>query len=96
MPAHAGEFTSAEFVKWERAAQQNYFRIAIGMAAAISRANDGTHGACIEDWYLKNREKAESRLLGVMNKYPAYHPRGVILAVLEKACGSFTYKVGRP
>lgn len=61
------------------------------MAGLIAGQNDEKQGACIDDWYFRNESEAHDYIIGVMKTYPSYHPRGVILAVLEKRCGELRY-----
>ncbi len=84
-------FTGEQFLKWERKAQDYYFRTAIGMAGLIARQNIKQQGRCIDNWYFKNSEKAGDEILQIIKKFREYHPRGVILAVLEKKCGTLIY-----
>ena len=60
------------------------------MASLVAAQSDKTHAKCLDDWYAA--EKAASDfVLATMMKFPEYHPRGVILAVMQKRCGSFNY-----
>lgn len=86
------KFTSAEFLKWKLASQKNYFWISIGMAGLIAGQNDREQARCIERWFADNERDATDHLLETMQRFPNYHPRGVILAVLKKQCGSFEYR----
>jgi hypothetical protein len=91
-PAQAEDFTSAEFLKWKLASQKNYFWISIGMAGLIAGQNDKKQARCIERWFAENERDAMGHILEAMRRFPEYHPRGVILAVLKKQCGSFEYR----
>lgn len=91
-PAEAETFKSADFLKWSRENQEFYIRTSVGMAGLIAVQNDKQHSQCIEDWYFSNEESANRSILVAMTRFPNYHPRGVILAKLQKVCGSFTYK----
>lgn len=62
------------------------------MAGLVVSANDAVKAKCIERWYFKDVAKAEIRLRGAMKRFPNYHPRGVIAAVIEKECGSFKFR----
>ena len=93
-PAQAETFTSAEFLKWKLSSQKSYFRTSIGMAGLIAAQNDKAHAKCIENWYLDRERDATDFILETMKRFPSYHPRGVLLAVLEKQCGTFQYKKG--
>ena len=84
-------FKSSEFLTWDRDAQEFYIRTSVGMAGLIAGRNDKTHGQCLSDWYFTEEAVANEQILDVMRQYPEYHPRGVIVAVMEKQCGSIIY-----
>lgn len=87
----AKEFTSADFLKWEPESQSFYFRTSIGMAGLIAGLNNDQQAKCIDDWYFADMKNAEKVMIGVMRDNSSYHPRGVILGVLQKKCGAFRY-----
>ncbi len=89
--AQDGTFKSADFLKWKRASQEFYIRTSIGMAGLIAARNDKAHGNCLEDWYFSDEKAANDQIISVMRAYPDYHPRGVIVAVMEKRCGPIVY-----
>ncbi|GJL94271.1 MAG: hypothetical protein DHS20C05_06760 [Hyphococcus sp.] len=84
-------FKSETFLTWDRDAQEFYIRTSVGMAGLIAARNDKAHGKCLEDWYFTDESAANSSIIAVMKDYPEYHPRGVIVAVMEKRCGSIIY-----
>lgn len=85
--ARADEFTSAEFLKWPRENQSAYFSVSIGMAGFIVSMRDKPKARCLEDWYFKDTTRAEDAILSTMRRFPEFHPRGVLVAVLQKQCG---------
>ena len=91
-PVKAETFTSADFLGWKHESQTYYFRVAIGMAGLIARRNDETQGDCIDNWYFNAESEAHRQIIRVMQDNPSYHPRGVILAILEKRCGKLAYR----
>lgn len=92
LPVHAEKFESSSFLEWPRDSQEFYFRTSIGMAGLIAGRNDEAQGNCLSNWYFLDQKKATDHILDVMRMYPDHHPRGVILAVLEKRCGKLIYK----
>ena len=62
------------------------------MAGLIAGRNDDSQGKCLEDWYFSDETVSNNQVLDVMRQYPDYHPRGVILAVMEKRCGKLVYR----
>ncbi|MEW5424769.1 hypothetical protein, partial [Amorphus sp. 3PC139-8] len=92
MPAYAEEgFTSADFLKQPEESRSSYIRVSLMMANMIAIENDQEQADCIEGWYDSDRSGTERFIYGVMEKYPSYHPIGIIMAVIEKQCGSFKY-----
>ncbi len=91
-PSYAQDtFKSSKFLTWPEDSRSFYIRTSVGMAGLISRYNDEAHGICLEKWYVSNEKESEEVIYETMRKFPDYHPRGVIVAVLEKQCGPFTY-----
>ena len=84
-------FKAKEFLTWDKNTQEFYIHTAIGMAGFISLRNDESHGKCLENWYAQDQQTSIDFILQNMQKFPDFHPRGVIIAVLEKQCGSFLY-----
>lgn len=84
----AQEFKSAEFLEWPRKSQTFYFQTAIGMAGFIVSMRDKPTARCLENWYFSDTDAAEETILETMRRFPEYHPRGVIVAVLQKQCGA--------
>lgn len=90
--SEAQTFKSAEFLGWSRENQSFYFRTSIGMAGLIVRQTDEKQADCIDSWYFRNEAMAHDQIVTTMRRFPTYHPLGVILAFLEKRCGSLTYQ----
>ena len=76
---------------WSRESQDYYIRTSVGMASLVSAQNDKAHAKCLDDWYYRDETTGNDDVLAVMRRFPEYHPRGVILAVMEKRCGSFDF-----
>ncbi len=83
-------FKSAEFLKWDRESQDYYIRTSVGMASLVSAQSDKTHAKCLDDWYTAEKT-ANDLVLTAMERFPEFHPRGVILAVMQKQCGTFDF-----
>ena len=88
----AESFKGSEFLTWETESQYSYVETAIGIAGLIATLNDKEQAACIETWYYKNKTSSTEFVLDTMRNHPSYHPRGVVMSVLQKKCGSFAYK----
>ena len=88
----ANGFTGADFATWEMRAQDSFIQTSITMAGVVATQTKPEVARCLDDWYrpdteLKDRRNDEVRTIIMGN--PTYHPSGVIMAVLVKACGSF-------
>lgn len=87
----AETFKSADFLTWKRKSQDIYIHTSVSMAGLIAVKNDKTHQKCLEDWYFGDEAEANNFVRETMVKFPEYHPHGIIMAILEKKCGSFDY-----
>ena len=85
-------FKSSEFLTWDREATEFYIRTSVGMASLIVGQTDKSQGKCVDDWYYKDQTVSNAYIFDAMKRFPDYHPRGVILAAMEKKCGKFAYK----
>lgn len=91
--AEAGEsFKASKFLTWERESQNFYIGTSVGMALLIAAQNDKAQASCLENWYYSDQVTKNNFILKTMERVPDYHPRGVILAVLEKQCKPLVYK----
>lgn len=84
-------FTAADFLKWPQDSRRSYVQNALMMANMIAVENNRGQADCISNWYFSDRPRKDAFIDSVMQKYPTHHPMGVILAVIEKQCGSFKY-----
>lgn len=84
-------FTSAAFLTWKLSEQRYYFRTSIGMASLIAKQNDEDHARCLEEWYFEREQDAADYILDLMQDNQEYHPRAIIVGVLQKVCGPFRY-----
>jgi len=93
IPVYAQEeFKSSQFLEWPEESRSSYIRTAIGMAALIAVSNDQNQADCIGDWYFSDRVESENTIYKAMENFGEYHPLGIVVAILEKQCGSFSYK----
>lgn len=87
----AESFTGSDFVRLKRENQLGYIETAIGIAGLIAAENDKRQADCIDNWYYPDKSGKSDIIIEVMKENSEYHPRGIILAVLQKQCGSFKY-----
>ena len=84
--------TTAEFLKWDRKAQESFFDVSLTMVGFVSAQTKPRMAECINNWYFKTKSlqsKRNENFLREMPKYKSYHPTAVLLGFIEKACGKF-------
>ena len=57
------------------------------IAAQIENGKE--QARCMSDWYYPNEAEKNAFIKDVMSKNSEFHPRAIILGVLEKQCGEF-------
>jgi len=85
------KFRSAEFLKWSDAERKSYIATSVLMAVVIAGDNNPEQNKCIKRWLADNDGAGFPTVKAAMARFPEHHPTGVVVAVLEKACGSFKY-----
>ena len=88
-PAKAQGFSGTDLLAWSPENQGFYFETSVTMAGVIVAQKNRELARCLDDWNQRQHEKKYKKILEAIRTYPTYHPQGVILAVLRKACGSF-------
>jgi hypothetical protein len=92
-PAKAEDniFTSAEFLKWEEKSQDFFIEASVGMAGFLAAQIDKEkqQAKCIGDWYYLAENKKNEYIRSIMRKNSEFHPRAIIVGILEKECGEF-------
>lgn len=91
----AEEFTAADVLAWKKETQDWYFETSIAMAASIATRNPTGHAECINDWYYaptSGREEAHRFIRETLAKFSGHSPETVLIAVIEKACGSLNFQ----
>lgn len=90
----ASEFTAADVLGWSKKSQDWYFQTSITMASFIATQNPGDHAKCIEDWYFEGGQvdhRRNDQIRSDLQRFPDYHPTAIILARIEKVCGSLVF-----
>ena len=90
--AFADRFTGADFLKWERASQNSLITYSITMTGIVATQGRQDIATCIDDWYPLDpdiKRRRQELIRKTIRENPSYHPQGVILAILQKQCGSF-------
>ena len=96
--AKADGFTSAELLAQGEAAQKSFIEVSLTMAAAIAAQSSPEIARCLNDWYFADKGRRPKRIASIrsaMETHSEFHPSGVVLAVVQKACGKFSDKEGR-
>jgi len=90
--AFAGDgFKASEFLTYPAQSQKSYITSSAMMAGLIASQNNRAQAVCIDDWVAQQSGQGYGAVVEAMRKLPDYHPSAVIVAVLDKACGSFKY-----
>lgn len=89
--ARAQSFTSADFLEFSAAGRDSYITTSASMAGVIATRNTDGQARCVDNWVAEHRANGYSAVTETMRAHPGYHPQAIILAVLQKACGSFSY-----
>lgn len=92
--ARAEGFTGTQFLEWPIESQNSYFQSSATMSVFIASRNDPEQATCLNDWYYDDNAVNPDRndeFRAAIRENPTYHPSGVVLAVMQKACGSFEY-----
>lgn len=82
--------TTADFLKWERKAQESYFNNSITMIGVIAGRNKPDIAKCLDEWYFKtnvSQRERNTEFLETMKQYADYHPSAVVLGLVEQSCG---------
>ena len=90
----AEEFTGVNLLSWSEENQNFYFQTSVGMAALVSTQSDKKRSQCISEWYFDantGNKSGNEVIRSAIREFADYHPQGVIIAVLQKACGSMEF-----
>lgn len=85
-------FKSGKFLTYPADSQKSYISSSVLMAGLIAGQNSDAQSRCIGDWSEQNNPAGYLPVVDAMKRFPDHHPTGVILAVLQKACGPLKYK----
>lgn len=93
--AHADDdgFTAADVLGWDQKSQNSYFETSISMAGVLASQSKNPAVHCIDDWYFGSaghKSRVNDEIRATMQQYPDYYPATVIVAVIERECGSLT------
>ncbi|WP_439543306.1 hypothetical protein [Hyphomicrobium sp.] len=84
-------FKSSKFLTYPAESQSSYIGTAVMMAGVIASKNVPEQARCIDKWAATHIASGYQPVIEAMQNFPEYHPTGVIIAVLQKSCGSFDY-----
>ncbi len=86
----AETFTGEKFLTWKPGSQTFYIGASINMASVIVTQTDNAKARCVNDWHGGHIANDYREILDLIAKFRTYHPQGVILAALQKSCGSLS------
>jgi hypothetical protein len=85
-------YTSADLLERPVEAQNAHIQISVGMIGVVATQTRPEIARCVDDWFFGDdaimAERTEN-IRSVMREHSSFHPAGVILAVVQQACGSF-------
>jgi len=84
-------FKSSKFLTYSAEQQRGYISTTTVAAWLLASQNNKAQAKCIDDWGASNRGSGYRPVLEAMRRFPDDHPTAMILAVLQKQCGSFQY-----
>ncbi len=86
--AQAEDFTNKDFLTLQEAHQKFWIQGAVDALSQVAAAKANETGRCVMEWYYGPKHAARNGLiLASMEKYPDAHPRAIVLALIERACG---------
>lgn len=85
-------FKSSKLLTYPTDSQKSYINTSVLMAGLIAAQNSDVQSKCIGDWSGKHVGGGYQPVIEAMKRFPDHHPTGVVIAVLQKACGSFRYR----
>ncbi|MEM9356810.1 MAG: hypothetical protein AAGB04_11395 [Pseudomonadota bacterium] len=91
LSAGSKEFTSADFLKYPKQSQASFINASVVMASLIAGQNSDAQAKCLNAWSGAQVKSGYPAVLSAMQRFPDYHPSGVVLAVLQKQCGKLVY-----
>lgn len=59
------------------------------MASAIASQTDKSIQKCLDDWYVSNSDERNEQILKVIAENAEFPPTAVLVAIIEKKCGSY-------
>jgi len=91
VPGQTQTFKSSDFLEYPSESQKGYILSSVMMAGVIATQNRPSQAECIDAWVAQHHESGYRPIIEAMRTYPDDHPMGLIVAVLQKECGSFKY-----
>lgn len=85
-------FSGAAFAAWSQVSQDSYIQSSVMMAGVIGTQVKPEISRCIDAWYFETEGVKAARNQMIRNaiiEFADHHPSGVILALIQRACGSF-------
>lgn len=84
-------FKSSKFLAYPADSQKSYINTSAVMASLIASQNSRDQADCLNAWIGSNIDGGYQPVIEAMKRFPDHHPSGVVLAVLQKACGPLKY-----
>lgn len=83
-------YTSAEFLERTIESQNAFMQTSVTMIGVVATRIRPEIAHCIDDWYGGDAmDQRNDFIRSVMREHSEFHPSGVVLAVVQRACGRF-------
>ena len=84
--------TNADFLNWSEDTQRWWIGAAALMAGHVAFLENPERGGCVWRWYFDDADAKKALVIRSMEKHPDSTPTGVLIALMERACGKFPRK----
>lgn len=92
--SRADEFTAADVLAWDQKSRDWWLQTSLAMLGMVTARNSTERARCINDWYFAagvDRSKRNDPFIEAMKAFPEHHPGAVLIAAVQKRCGSLNF-----
>ena len=93
--ASADAFTNKDLLALPELQRKGYIDGVISTLWQVAALENLETGQCVVDWYYGEKIKERNWLImRSLEKYPDYRPENILIALTERACGSYLRREG--
>ena len=89
------EFTSSQFLNWNRSSQESFVNTSLLMALHVVAQSDKAYAKCLTEWFNAEKKQRFSTILETIERNQRHNPQLVMLAVVERECGGLDFSGSR-